>query len=105
MILRRVIRLALVFVGLLCFGGPFGTVFAATEYQSAVDRWSQLRANPSKLQLRHHWMPVLAGFKEVSASSSDPDAHKALYMEAKLWEELTAFRVAELISYSLTAQL
>ena len=85
---KRVIRLALVFAGLLCFGGPFGTVFAATEYQSAVDRWSQLRANPAKLQLRHHWMPVLAGFKEVAASETDPDAHKALYMEAKLWEEL-----------------
>ena len=96
---RRVIRLALVFVGLVCSGGPFGIAFAATEYQSAVDRWSQLRANPSKLQLRHHWMPVLAGFKEVSASGSDRDAHKALYMEAKLWEELYSIsrRRADLI--------
>ena len=101
---KRVIRLALVFAGILCLGGPFGTVFAATEYQSAVDRWSQLRANPSKLQLRHHWMPVLAGFKEVSASSSDQ-----MHTRLSIWKQssggATAFRVAEQISYNLTAQL
>jgi len=86
--LARVIRLAQAFAFILASLAWSYDSEARVSYTGTVERWSKLKTSPSKLKLRHHWMPVLAGFREVVASADPELAPKALYMEAKVWEEL-----------------
>lgn len=88
MTVRRVTRPAQALLVLFAFCAFIPTASARSSYEEVVDQWSRLRASKSKLKLRHHWMPVLAGFREVASSEDPTVAPKALYMEAKLWEDL-----------------
>ena len=88
MMTLRVQRLAQLLFTLLLLSVVPSQSFARTNYADVVERWALLREAPSKLKLRHHWMPILAGFREVARAGDSKFAPKALYMEAKLWEEL-----------------
>ncbi len=88
MSLGRVIRHVHYAVGIaLCLAISVPS-FGAVAYEDVVEKWSILRQSPKKMKLRHHWLPVLAGFREVALRGDPTTADRALYMESKLWSEL-----------------
>lgn len=64
---------------------------AAQSYEDARRSYYALKRDPQKQKFRHHWIKAIAAFTQVADSHpKSPEAPRALYTAAELWNGLHA---------------